>query len=429
MKKPTLLCIQTRGFFILYRWVVNMSFENAAKGLIHYRNEFRKIAFEELGAIGVNSGAYRNLGTISPNDTIDSVYDKIIASAEEEVKEYLGENNIDINLKSKNPKGDLQKSLLRYTKRIEKVAGKFSTSSLKNVRFSDQEAEQLELEIIQSLVAIAGEGYKNNMENWLSNDPDARKYVGVIASLMKSKSGRGRAYIGAKLGNIFEQLIANQIMIKGNAFIKQIINQGDKKIGGPNKGFINPMTGSTIAFPTPITTTADEYLSFNTKEEKNGAFMTVKLTSNPFNIKFKSAVGEEFNPVTFSAGWGDKISTYVMWTNEYLTKGYTSEKRFVNKIVAASLSSIGVGGYIGERSALALISTGSKINIKSLDVILRDIKKSKQMTLQKIKIQKEADYRNNVISLVRHFSSDEQKQYILSKVVLNFNMYAGVKIE
>ncbi len=408
---------------------MSVEFQNAAKGLAHYRNAFRKIAFEELGAIGVNSGAYRNLGIISPNDTIDSVYDKIIASAEEEVKEYLGENNIDINLKSENPKGDLQKSLLKYAKRIDRVAGKFSTSSLKNVRFNDQEAQQLELEIIQSLVAIAGKDYRKDVENWLFNDSSARKYVGVIANLMKSESGRGRAYIGAKLGNIFEQLIANQIMIKGNAFIKEIINQGDKKIGGPNKGFINPMTGSTIAFPTPITTTADEYLTFNTKEEKNGAFMTVKLTSNAFNIKFKSAIGEEFNPVTFSAGWGDKISTFVMWTNDSLTESSRSEKQLVNKIVAASLSSIGVGGYIGERSALALISTGSNISIKSLDVILKNIKNSKQMTLRNIKIQKEEDYRKNVISFIQHFSSKEQKQYILSKVVLNFSMYAGVKIE
>ncbi len=334
------------------------------------------IGLKVVGVIG-QTYIYDNI-----NSTLNA-YDKLIKMAQLELKRKSLPINMDINLKSeeKDMENPLEKDLLKSLNFLHGAFGaSFIPKSLSKVPRTTSNKTIIGENIINTLLYNSLD--KSRGESLL--DINSKPFSRLLNHVANESN---QAF--SELGFVFE-----------DAFIKAFQSMGQMNI---IKG-ITKSGASRILPKLPIgmgraekdvTTTPDVIFELEKGKELKAS---IKLASDPDKIKYKTATSARGEYITKIARWSPLLKTYAVWGLGPKSQGTPlgRNKALLNRLFAATLASIAVGGYANDRALLVVTYSGTTASIRGLDKALEHIRDSSQLTFENLKALNENDYNENL---------------------------------
>ena len=373
----------------------------------HYRkaafslnNILQAFPFKSI-AVAKGGGSYIYGQQKSTND----VYDFLIKEAEIEL-DTDSKTNVYIDSQNKSSgraNNDLDAMLFESIKELKHNIGEsFTTRTGKDLAnkkivktkklWKDHVADAL----------LATSLNKTKMEGFLKTTKGFSTLVNM------AKKGQSRP-IGTRVGDVFENLAVNILddISKniGNGILSQVNN-----IKGIGVAKSQPQFGGNNnilrASPNPLTITPDMIINYRdsgTGMNRN-INVSIKLAQDPQKVTFKTFSGAYGDPITRIALWQRTMKTLVAYGsyNELMDTG--SE---LNRFVAATFASIAIGGFKENRAHFLLTYSGDRINIKSLDMALRDVKNRMVIKELTLRTESQAAYIDNARLIAGSWLNDK----------------------
>ncbi len=362
--------------------------------------ESKRLAVEGgLYAYGVRNGGY-NPVKLSLSDNADTVYDKLIALAEQEVNDHFSEvgvkNGINVNLDSKQQDNPIMELLRKHVIKLHMASrgGYLASPGVHGVDLRGKDTEEAVDEMTRIFLgAAAGEALEGDV-NWLRESP------ALLACVKFLQNGHMRQAI-AKIGDIAEYLNFLAENKAEDAFGNELKNFQQT---GTARDLVKYTTtdkkGRTVEKSISLTGTVDGLFDISLSGGKSKTVgISVKLAVDPFRIRYKTVSGKGFTALgEIIAQWGNNVRL-----SAYISEAYSSAPgaNDFNLMLAATVASLAVGGYDKTNRALLAVTmsgygpkanTNNKgkpkgdVSIKSLDKVLAGMKKDSKLRMEEVKI-------------------------------------------
>ena len=393
-------------------------------------------------AIGVANGKYDPIiiggaghgGALTPDALIKKCYDELIKSARAEIRSKhsgLGSRALGLNISLSNQgaakgavSGDFQKYIQQTFQQIINGVGH---SYNHDVILSNQQimsiAERLKNnpanynKLYQTLRnLIIGELFATGSlsNNQIIHSFTSSPHVDAIIKTLQSKTPYAQE-VQKDLGLMAEDVIVtllkyfNNVMITAGKNAKAHLLNHIKNTGietDKTSYFALSKDGKNLekkltTAKKPFFITPDIKMDFNEVDMATGGIIktkelkiSLKTPSNMDRIIYKASRADEGDIWTKIAGWNKVLQTYA---------GFAVFNRSANmqfklyQVFAASIASLAVAGTAEHRALITISMSKGHLNIKSLDVVLQEMKDLNQtrLTMNEIRVKNKDAYISN----------------------------------
>lgn len=354
--------------------------------------------------VAVSGNSYVHLIVPGSGDVLNSAYTKLIAAAKKEIEGKYGRGTSNVNIDpSKKASSNLSLFKKEMHKNVKELSSRLGPAFSANTIIQNSEIIRGKSSNAAAASALAGLLLGSNLANRKVNSEHINylakdKNIEIILKILMSE--QKTSLIAPNLGTAFESLIVailGDVVNEAKDIAAQTIINKIKKIGAEKEGtsFVplkNILKGSQEKVESKkIAITPDIqffYQSARNREAKK-IKVSIKMASDPASIKYKSAGGKDGEIWTEIAHWSKVLKTFAVWTSFY------PELTYLQEYFGAMLASLAIGGIKENRALMILTMSNGSIRLKSLDVVLSEMKNGNRMIMNRIKARNESSYIHN----------------------------------
>ena len=367
--------------------------------------------------VAVSGNSYVHLTVPGSGGIIDSAYAKLIAAAKEEVQSKYGRGTANTNIDpSKKAASNLSLFKKEMYKNMKELSARVGPAFSLNTVVQNKDLIKAKASDGSAAAALAGFLLGSN----LANRSVSSEYVNYLTKdrnieiILKMLMSEGRSpLIAANLGSALEGLIVailNDVAGQAKQIAAQTIINKIKKVGAekeetrfvPLKNILKGSQQSVESKKITITPDIQFFYQSAPNREAKKIKVSIKLAGDPASVKYKSAEGRSGEIWTEIAQWSKVLKTFAVWTS------FHPELAYLQEYFGVMLASLAIGGIKENRALMLLTMSNGKITLKSLDVVLTEMKNGNRMIMDRIRARNESAYIHNARTIASGRTSNGQ---------------------